>query len=104
MPTILCRLMSEAADHIYKRAKDRVYKLLPYPLPANSIVATTTATSTTTTTTNNNNNNMKATTANKKQSKKQSNSDATAVGIGLNGGVETTAGDYDGVMIYVSIV
>jgi len=41
---IVFRLMSEAADHIYRRAKERVYKLIP-------ITTTTTTTSATTTTT-----------------------------------------------------
>jgi len=91
--------MSEAADHIYKRAKDRVYKLLPCPWLSNSIVTT----STTSTTTNNNNNNTKSSTGNKKQSMKNRSSDTTSVGIDTSGGVETTAGDNDRVTMFAYI-
>ena len=82
--------MSEAADHIYKRAKDRVYKLLPCPWLSNSIVTTSTTSTTTT-----NNNNTKSSTGNKKQSMKNRSSDTISVGVGTSGGVETTAGDDD---------
>jgi hypothetical protein len=93
--------MSEAADHIYKRAKDRVYKLLPCPWLSNSIV--TTGTNSTNNSINNNNNNMKTSIGNKKQSMKNRSSDTTSVGIGMSGGAETTAGDDDRVMMYTYI-
>ena len=93
--------MSEAADHIYKRAKDRVYKLLPCPWLSNRIV--TTSTTSTNNNNNNNNNNTKASTGNKKQSMKNRSSDTTSVGVGTSGGVETTAGDDDRVTMYTYI-
>ena len=86
--------MSEAAEHIYKRAKDRVYKLLPCPWLSNSTVTTSTTTTTNNNNNNNNkNNNMKVSTGNKKQSIKNRSTDTTFIGIDTSGGAETTAGD-----------